>query len=289
MPATLPHPALVLACLAAALSLGGCRPRPSLQREFQDIVRAEFDGHPAPAPRVLDAKAIRALPEPVRRYVAYSGALGRPVPWNLRVEFDAVMRRKPGDAGMRARSVQINFFDPPSRSFFMRARMAGLPVQVLHHYAAGEATMQVCALGLFRMVDIRSRDLFKAECVTFLNDLCLMAPGRLIDPRLRWKPLDTGKAEVAFNHHGVTVKAVLHIAPDGRLYNFVSDDRLALQDDGSLKSYRFSTPLTDYQDFDGLRLGSHGDAIYDYPEGPFTYGTFDMKSAETNLAVPAKY
>lgn len=259
----------------------------SLQTQFQRTVLDEFAGHPAPAERILDARAIRTLPEPVRRYIAYSGALGRPVPWNLRVAFDAVMRRKPGDKGMRAQSVQINFFDPPSRSFFMRARMFGLPVQVLHRYADAEAAMQVRVLGLFNMVDIRSHELFKAECVTVLNDLCCFAPGRLVDPRLRWKALDAHSAEAAFTNQGLTVKARLKFNAAGELVDFVSDDRYALQADGSLKNFRFSTPLTQHRDYGGIRLGGYGDAIYDYPEGPFVYGSFDLKSVEYNLPATA--
>jgi hypothetical protein len=257
--------------------------RPSLADEYQALLKAQFALHAAPTPVPLTREAIQSLPAPVRRYIERSGALGRPIPWNVRVEFEAVMRRKPGDGGMRARSEQVNFFDPPSRNFFMRARMFGLPVRVLHRYADAEASMQVRVLGLFDVVDIRSHELFKAECVTVLNDLCCFAPGRLTDPRLAWKGLDERRAEVAFTNQGLTVRAVLHFNEAGDLVNFVSDDRYALQPDGSLKNFRFSTPLSGHRDFGGIRLGGHGDAIYDYPSGPFVYGNFDLKSVEYNV------
>ncbi len=276
------------AWLALPFALGACAAMsPSIARQYQDLLRSEEAAHPAPAERVFNEADLKALPEPVQRYARLSGAVGRPVPWAMRVEFDALMRRKPGDGGMKASSVQLNYFDPPSRSFHMRARMFGLPVGVLHHYGQAEASMQVRVAGLFNAVDIRSRELFQAECVTVLNDLCIMAPGRLTDPRLAWKALDNERAEVAFTNQGLTVKAVLHVNAAGELVDFVSEDRLALQPDGTLKRFRFNTPLHGYRDYDGLRLAGEGEAVYAYPEGPFTYGEFKLKSVRYNAAALA--
>ena len=94
---------------------------------FDELVAAEFAAQPLTPAVILTEDDLAPLPIPVQRYVRASGAVGRPRPRNVRIEFDAVMRRKPGDPGMAARSVQYNFFGRPSRLFFMTARMFGLP------------------------------------------------------------------------------------------------------------------------------------------------------------------
>lgn len=256
--------------------------RPTLAQRFASLLEAQADLHPAPTPAILTVADIKWLPAPVQRYVTQSGALGRPIPWDMRLEFDAVLRKRPGSPDIPGGTQQLNYFDPPTRSFTMKARMWGLPVSVLHHYADDEASMEVRVLGLFDAVDVHGKQLFQAECVTVLNDWCIYAPGRLSDPRLAWKALDAKRAEVAFSNRGVTVKAVLHFNERGELVDFVSDDRLALQDDGSLKGFRFSTPLGDYQDFGGMRLARKGEAVWHYPEGDFAYGSFTLKKVEYN-------
>lgn len=274
----------LLFLLIVPMLLGAWSMRPSIAAQYHLLAQTEAASHPAPeAPALLHHDDLKPLPAPVRRYVAQSGALGKPIPWSMRIEFDAVMRKKPGDKGMQAVSQQINYFDAPTRSFYMQARMFGLPVAVLHHYAGAEASMQVKVAGLFYAVDIKGHDLFKAECVTVLNDWCLFAPGRLTDKALAWKAIDAKSAEVAFTNQGLTVKAVLHFNEKGELVDFVSDDRLALQDDGSLKRYRFSTPISDYQDFGGMRYGRKGDAVWHYPEGDFAYGSFVLKKVDYNV------
>lgn len=278
----MPRSRLSLLGLAGLLA-AGCAKTPTPHQAYLDAVAGDLASLPPAGPPLAERDLTR-LPEPVQRYLRQARVLGKPLPRSMRVTFDARMRRKPGDPGMRARSVQVNVFDPPSRSFYMGARMAGLPVRVLHRYAGEEASMRVRVLGRFDRVDIHSHDLFKAECVTVLNDLCLMAPGRLADPRLGWKALDAERAEVTFTNHGLAVKAVLHINAAGELVNFVSDDRLALQPDNTLKSFRFSTPLDGYKDFGAARLGTDGRAIYDYPEGPFEYGSFTLKSVAYDIS-----
>jgi hypothetical protein len=260
---------------ALALSMAGCLVKPSLERAYAARVDAELARQPAPAPAVVLAEAdLAGLPAPVRRYVLASGAVGRPVPTSVRVELDARMVKRPGAAPFAARSEQHDFFPDPTRLFAMRATMAGLPVVALHDYGGGTASMTVRVARLFDAVDVRGADLHRAETVTLLNDWVIFAPGRLADPRLRWRPIDDRSAEVALVDAGREVRATLHFDERDELVDFVSDDRLALGDDGVLRSYRFSTPLRAYKDFGGVRVASEGEAVWHYPEGPFAYGSF---------------
>ena len=171
----------------------------SLQARYDRVVAAEFAAQPlrAAAP-LLTPEDLAGLPAPVRRYVERSGALGLPRPQNMRVVFDADMYRRPGQAPMRATSIQYTFFDRPARLFLMKARMFGLPVRALHVYRQEQATFTVRVASLVNMVDLRGDEISAAETVTVLNDLCLMAPGALVDPRLAWAPVDDRTAAVTF-------------------------------------------------------------------------------------------
>jgi hypothetical protein len=127
--------------------------RPASRTRFQELVVAEFGIQPLGPAKTLTEDDLSPLPLAVQRYVRASGAVGRPRPQNVRIEFDAVMRRKPGMAGMTARSVQYNFFGQPARLFFMTARMFGLPVGALHVYRLEKATFTVRVASLVNMVD----------------------------------------------------------------------------------------------------------------------------------------
>jgi hypothetical protein len=258
----------------------------SLQARYDRVVAAEFAAQPlGPAAPPLSLEDLTGLPAPVRRYVQRSGAIGRPRPQNMRFAFDADMYRGPGQAPMHATSIQHTFFDRPARLFLMKARMFGLPVRALHVYRQEQATFTVRVASLVNMVDLRGAEISAAETVTVLNDLCLMAPGALVDPRLAWAPVDDRTAAVTFTNGPHRVAATLAFNDRDELVDFWSDDRPE-SSSGRFVPSRWSTPVDEYRDVGGLHLIHRGRAVYARPDGPFTYGSFTLRSIEYDVAGP---
>jgi len=258
----------------------------SLKARFRHATATEFSAQPlraAAAPLTRDDLA--GLPDCVQRYVQRSGAVGRARPQNMRVSFDARMYRKPGQAPMRARAVQYTFFARPARLFLMDARMLGLPVRALHVYRDASATFTVRVASAFTMVDLSGDHISAAETVTVLNDLCLMAPGALVDDRLAWTSSDDRTATVTFTNGSRQVSATLVFSDDDDLVDFWSDDRPD-SSGGGFVPMRWSTPVSDYQDLDGRHILRNGSAVYHRADGPFTYGEFTLRSIGYDVAGP---
>jgi hypothetical protein len=243
----------------------------SLPKAFE-VRRTEAIAVPREETRFLADADMAHLPPPVRRYIALTGSIGRPVINEITLKFDATMYDAPGATGMTGPVTQYERFDMPRRLFLMTTWMKGLPVAVLHDFDTDRATMRVRLAGLVNVVDVGGPDLIRTETVTILNDLCFFAPSRLIDPRLSWTPVDDSRAKVAFTLGPNTVSAELVFNPAGELVDFVSEDRGMLEKDGSLRVLRWTTPLANYRDFDGWRLAGEGDAIWHLRAGPFVYG-----------------
>jgi len=262
--------------------------RRSFDQRWADAVQEELAAEAAgragtPAPALAEAD-LAGLPAPVRRYVTASGAVGRPVPRNVRVDCDAVMRRGPGETGMQSTSTQLNGFARPARLFLMKARMYGLPVRALHLYRGDAATFQVRVAGLATIVDMAGDPISRGETVTVLNDLCVFAPGAMVDPRLAWEAIDDRTAAVVFANGRWTARATLLFNERDELVDFWSDDRPESAD-GGLVARRWNTPISGYRVIDGLRLPGYGEAVYARPGGPFTYGEFTIRSIEYDVAV----
>jgi hypothetical protein len=258
----------------------------ALVSQFDAAVSRALTASASRPAELLTEGAIAGVPAVVQRYIRRAGVIGKPRPTNMRIAFDALMYQKPGAKPLVARSVQYNFFDHPTRLFFMKARMFALPVRVLHAYVNEQATMQVRVAGLFNMVQLAGVTLSVAETVTLLNDLCLFAPGALVDPRISWEEIDGSSVGVRFRNGPRSIGATLRFGPAGELLDFFSDDRPGLQADGTLRAARWSTPVPGYGEVKGYCLPTGGSAIYHYPEGDFTYGVFTLRSIDYNLAQP---
>ncbi|MFZ1785997.1 MAG: DUF6544 family protein [Ferruginibacter sp.] len=228
---------------------------------------------------LLTETDIQDLPQPVQTYLRYSGVINQPKVKNVKIVFDGEMRSKTKD-WFTFKTVQYNFFDEPTRLFFMKANMFGVVVPGYHCYQNKTATMQVKLFGLIPVVQVKGPEMDKAETVTVFNDMCLLAPGSLIDKRITWEPIDSLSASAIFTNGLNRISATLYFNGQGQLVNFISDDR---SDVGDMKHYRFSTPVKEYTNLHGRNILSYGEAVWHYPEGEFVYGKFYLKSIEYNV------
>jgi len=180
-------------------------------------------------------------------------------------------------------SLQHNFPGEPARFFLMDARMRGLPVDVFHAFRGRSATMRVRLLSLVPIVDASGPELDRAETVTLFNDLCLLAPGALIDPAIRWEPVDERSVRAHYTLGSVTIGAVLMFNEAGELVDFVSDDRFAVSSDGrTFTRQRWSTPMRDYRRMGAQRVGTRGEGRWHPPGGEFTYLELELLELQVN-------
>ena len=219
------------------------------------------------------------LPEPVQRYMRYAGVVNKPKVKNFRVVFEGEMRSKSKD-WFPFTTVQYNFFDEPTRLFFMKGKMFGLSLPGYHRYINATASMDISVFGLFSVVNETGPVLAKTETVTLFNDMCLLAPATLNDKRIQWKPIDRNSVVATFTNHGISVSAILYFNEKGQLINFLSNDRT---DISTMKSYPFTTPVYEYKNVINRNIAASADAVYDYPDGKFVYGKFRLKEIEYNV------
>lgn len=222
---------------------------------------------------------IQHLPEPVKKYLSYTGCIGKPKVNNFKIEFTGKIRKNEQSEWMPFTSEQYNFMETPTRLFFMKAVMKGLPVTGYHSYKNGDAYMYIRLLSLFKVQYQDGDEMGKAETVTFFNDMCCMAPATLIDKRISWQVTGENIVKATFTNKGITITADLFFNEVGELINFKSNDRYNT-DAG--KKLPWASPLRDYKVVNGYKLAGYAETIYTYPDRDLTYGTFEISSIKYN-------
>lgn len=222
---------------------------------------------------------IQQLPEPVKKYLRYSGSIGKPKVNNFKIKFTGKIRKDEQSEWMPFTSEQYNFMQTPTRLFFMKAVMKGLPVTGYHCFKNGIALMDIRLFSIFKVQYLDGAEMNLSETVTFFNDMCCMAPPTLIDKRIKWLVVEGNKVKASFTNNNITVSAWLYFNEKGELINFISDDRYAAD---SGKQFPWSTPLKDYRKINGYNLAGNAEVIYSYPDRDLCYGTFELTKIEYN-------
>ncbi len=251
----------------------------SFEEAYQKDIQQGIERTSSIREEILNESDIVNLPSLVQKYLRASGVLGKPKVYNMKVRFSGEMRNK-DSAWFNFKSEQYNFFDIPQRNFFIKAKINRIPTWGYHAFANGKASMDIKALSTIPLVSIRSKELDISETVTVFNDMCILAPATLIDNRISWEAIDDRSVRAAFTNAGITISAILYINDKGQLINFISEDRIEINEK---KKIRFSTPMGEYKDVNGYRLPTRGEATWHYLDGPFAYGIFHLESVEYNV------
>jgi hypothetical protein len=268
----------VLILVVALVGLGSYL----LGNEFATQVKQDFRHNNSLPADLLTEQDIAHLPATVQEYLRHTKSVGQPKVRNFRAEFTGVMRGGPEEDDMPLHSVQYNFYQDPSRYFYMTATRKGLPISALHIYQHRTATFRVKLLNWLKVVDASGEQMNQGETVTLLNDMCFIAPATLIDPRISWEPVNDSTTTAIFHNGNISVSAVLYFNAPGELVNFISKDRFET-DGKKYNNYPWATPVEDYKMMNGYLLPSKARLIYQRPGGDFTYGEFVYKSVRYNL------
>jgi hypothetical protein len=253
-----------------------------VEQNFNQAVRNNFENNNKLNDELLTESDIAHLPAPIQKYIRYTGSIGKPKVKNFKAVFTGGIRSKPTDEYMSFTSTQYNFFDSPSRIFYIGAKKMGMPVIGLHIYEKEKAVFQIKLLGLFTFVDAKGNKMDQGETVTVFNDMCFMAPATLIDKRIVWESIDDLNVKAVFINGKIRISATLYFNDKGELINFISNDRYDT-DGKTYNNYPWLTPVKAYKNVAGYRLPSEAELIYIRPDGEFTYGRFLLKDIQYNL------
>ena len=255
-----------------------------MKNRFKKAVLQELISIQNESTELLTEEDISHLPGIVKKYIRYTGSLGKEKPIGFRSVYKGGIRFGPKDKYMPFRSEQYDFMSSTSRLFYIKATKMGLPAVGLHLYQKAKALFKVKLLGLFTVVDAKGPLLDKGETVTVLNDWFVMAPGALIDPRIQWEVLDEHSVKATFTNQNISISAKVVFDEEGRMINFLSNDR-SETDGKEYVNNPWETPISEYVETKGYRLPAKAKMIYKRPEGDFCYGEFELVEMDYNPKV----
>jgi hypothetical protein len=257
--------ALVLAAVVGTVVVGS--------RRFARLVRSDVESLVANAAsrpgRRITEDMLRSLPEPVRRYLTYSGVVGRPSVGTVRLTQRGRMRPNAGQPWFGLHAEEHYSVRPPGFVWDASLRVGPFSlVRARDMYADGEGRMLIKALGLFPIADVGGPEMDQASMMRYLSEM-IWFPTAFLEDNVSFEPVDAGSARVTFTDGGRTASAVMFFDETGRFVDFVTErGHIA---DGETTLEQWSTPMAEYGEFAGLRLPVRGSAVWKLADGDVEY------------------
>jgi hypothetical protein len=231
--------------------------------------------------RLVAPKMLQDLPEPVRRYLTYTGVVGKPWIDTVYLKQSGRFRQGAGRPWMPLTAEEFYTTDPPALLWKARFKVAGLPLlRARDRYESGHGHMYGKLAGLFTVFDVRGQELDQATMVRYLNEM-MWFPTAFLGENITWQAVDDDSAEVTFSDGGRSVSARMVFDDVGRLTNFVAMRYREI--DGDFSYDPWSTPMTDYGERAGLQLPVRGQAVWNLPSGDLPYADLEITEVEYNI------
>jgi hypothetical protein len=241
-----------------------------------------IDKHNADEKRLITSDMLENLPEPVQRYMAYTGVVGNP--WIDTVRLKQVGRFRQGldRPWMSVTAEEFYTASPPTLIWNARFKVAGLPLlRARDKYESGQGHMFGKLAGLITVFDVRGEKLDQATMIRYLNEI-MWFPTAFLGESITWEDVDAHSAQVTFSDCGKSVSGRVFIDDAGRLTNFTAMRNREIGGEFSLDPW--STPIMGYGERAGLNLPIRGQAVWNLPSGDLPYAELEITEVEYNSA-----
>jgi hypothetical protein len=265
--------------LGAAAAVVG---RIVLERQVAGEIDALLaDARPVGSAAVTEAE-LAGLPEPVRRWLRYSGVVGtqRPRTVRLRQEGDFQLE---GRGWLPYQAEQYFTTNPPGFLWKLELQMAPLvSVRGRDQYRSGKASMQMRVLSLIPVADKAGGSLNQGDLLRYLGELQWFPAAALAD-YLTWEPLEADSARATISWGGITASMTFCFGAEGRLL----EERAIRYNDARGRNEAWVNRNDVDRAFGGIRVPAVGEARWEYDAGPYPYIRWRVTDLEQNR--PTRY
>lgn len=223
------------------------------------------------------------VPAPVQRYLRYSGVVGKPWIQSAHLAYEGHFRLGADKPWMAMKADQVYSSEPPGFQWKANFKLFGLPLlSALDTYSDGKGHMFGKLAGLVTMFDASDRELLQGTMVRYLQEM-MWFPTAYLSPYITWSAVDDHAADVAFAYGGEQVCGRMFFDDAGRALSFRAERYREVA--GHYELNTWSTPMTDYAVFDGLRVPCSGSGVWELPEADLMYIKMRVTKLEYNVPI----
>jgi hypothetical protein len=165
---------------------------------------------------VVTEEMLTGLPTPVRRYLRYTGVVGKPVPGTIWLRQQGRMRPGPGQPWMPLVDEEHYSVDPPG--FVWAGTLRAGPVAVARArdmYAGGHGRMLVKVASLWPVADASGGQTDQAAMMRYLSEM-MWFPAAFLAGNISFEAVDDSSARVTLTDDGQTATGTLFFDTRGR-------------------------------------------------------------------------
>ena len=231
---------------------------------------------------ILSEQMIVDLPATIQKWLLNSGAIGKPLVFNVYLEQDLQMLMKPGQQEWnKAKARQYFTIEPPAFNWSVKLKMNPfLAVVGRDKFENGQGEMTIKLLSFFSVVDAKNND--KVNQATLQRYLAEMVwfPSFALSPYINWEAMDDYSAKATMEYNGTEGSGIFHFEENGDFKKFVAM-RYKDADDVLLTEWKVTASKTEERN--GIKIPVESKAEWKLESGDWTWLKLKITDIKYNL------
>lgn len=271
---TIPNSVIAIVSIA---SLGSYHFHNLVQQETNHILHQTK----IPKEKYMSETTIKNLPEPVKKWLRTSRAIGKPFISVGKVLQKAEMKMKPGqDNWMPASAIQYTTIDKPAFIWIADVKINELlSFRGRDKFENGKGEMLIKINSLINVVNEQGEKINEGAIQRYLGEM-VWFPSLAVSPYITWEQLNDTTAKATMLYKGTKGSGTFYFNSDG---NFTKFSALRYKDHKpGAKRYEWVLLVNGYKTFEGSKIPAKMTATWKLEEGDWTWLKLEITSITYN-------
>jgi hypothetical protein len=254
-----------------------------MRNQFRRDVTALFEASDHRPGDIVTEADINGIPEPVQRYLQHSRIIGKQRVNTIRLKQNGFMRMNETGGWIPLTAEEYYTVNPPGFVWFGQLKVNPiLNFRAKDRLRNGKGSMLVKLLSLIKVVDASGVEMDQGALMRYFSEM-IWFPTAFLGSNIQWEKIDSGRARGTFTYGDKQVSADFHINEAGQLTNLVAQRYRSVGKE-FLKE-KWSTPITNYAELNGLNLPVKGEAVWHLNGGDFSYIKVEITDLEYDTPI----
>jgi hypothetical protein len=233
---------------------------------------------------VITESDLAGLPPPVQHWLRYAGVIGKPIPRTVRLRQRGYFRRDRADGWNPFVAEQYYSTVPPGLLWFVTMRASTwIRVTGRDAYRNGHGSMVIKFWSIVPIANAGGKEIDQGASLRFLNEI-MWFPAAALQNYIRWEIVDGSHARATLTNGSQDVSAVFEFDPQGKIVTMSADRYMSNGKSFSLE--KWSTPILEYGEMNGLRIPIRGKGVWSLKDGDFTYIHLEVVEIQYDATEP---
>ncbi len=223
---------------------------------------------------VITKNSMDSLPVPVKRWLDYSGVVGRKQIDTVYLKQKGLMKLKPDQKDwIESDAEQYFTVDQPKFIWNVKTSMMGIPVVGKDVFKDGQGSMHIKLGGLLSVVDVSNHSKINESTIQRYLGEIIWFPSAALSDYIKWEPIDNNSAWATMSYGGSTGSAEFHFDDTGKLTHFIALRYRDIEDESPTE---WVATVKKYDRVNGLNIPTKLEISWSLEAGKFTWYKFEV-------------